>query len=69
MYGECEIGQDNRRQCSSCRLKKCFEVGMKEDWIRTDKERQLRELIKTKQLTDEYQLVRRKKRRVSSMVN
>ncbi|CAF5199577.1 unnamed protein product, partial [Rotaria magnacalcarata] len=34
------------RQCSSCRLRRCFEVGMKEELIRTDEENQWhRELV------------------------
>ncbi|CAF4005968.1 unnamed protein product, partial [Rotaria sp. Silwood1] len=34
----------NRRQCSYCRLKKCFDIKMRKDWIRTDEERRLRQL-------------------------
>ena len=26
------------RRCSSCRLRRCFEVGMKEELVRTDEE-------------------------------
>ncbi|CAF4440046.1 unnamed protein product, partial [Rotaria socialis] len=34
------------RRCSSCRLRRCFEVGMKEELIRTDEENQRhRELV------------------------
>ncbi len=35
------------RRCSSCRLRRCFEVGMKEDLVRTDEENE-----KYKQLVD-----------------
>ena len=34
------------RRCSSCRLRRCFEVGMKEELVRTDAENQRhRELV------------------------
>ena len=35
------------RRCSSCRLRRCFEVGMKEDLVRTDEENE-----RYKQLVD-----------------
>lgn len=42
--GSCTISMNNRRQCTYCRLKKCFAVNMRKDWIRTDEERELRRL-------------------------
>ena len=44
------------RRCSSCRLRRCFEVGMKEELVRTDEENQrYRELVE----------INRKRREVS----
>ncbi len=31
---DCEININNRHVCSSCRLKKCFAIGMRSDMIR-----------------------------------
>ncbi len=35
-----------RRHCAYCRLKKCFDVKMRKDWIRTQEEIELRRLKK-----------------------
>ncbi|XP_076466050.1 uncharacterized protein LOC143297522 isoform X2 [Babylonia areolata] len=40
--GECEINIQTRRFCPTCRLKKCFAVGMKADLILDDSERRAR---------------------------
>ncbi|CAF3049811.1 unnamed protein product [Rotaria sp. Silwood2] len=42
----CIINVNTRRQCTYCRLKKCFDIKMRKDWIRTEEEKQLRQLIK-----------------------
>ncbi|CAF0746452.1 unnamed protein product [Rotaria sordida] len=63
--GTCVINMHNRRQCTHCRLKKCFAINMRKDWIRTEEERRLRQLKKLykqkKQLNelslDEQQLI------------
>ncbi|KAL4231392.1 hypothetical protein ACF0H5_008971 [Mactra antiquata] len=34
--GNCKLDQHTRKFCSGCRLKKCFDVGMKKDWILSD---------------------------------
>ncbi|KAK3584336.1 hypothetical protein CHS0354_017506 [Potamilus streckersoni] len=34
--GNCKLDPHTRKFCSGCRLKKCFEIGMKKDWILTD---------------------------------
>ncbi|CAF4851434.1 unnamed protein product, partial [Rotaria sp. Silwood1] len=44
--GSCDININTRRKCTYCRLKKCFDIKMRKDWIRTEKEKQLRQLIK-----------------------
>ena len=31
--GDCHVNVISRRMCQRCRLRKCFEVGMKSDWI------------------------------------
>ncbi|CAF4938131.1 unnamed protein product, partial [Rotaria sp. Silwood1] len=45
-YGSCVITVTTRRDCTYCRLKKCFDINMRKDWIRTEEEKQSRELIK-----------------------
>ncbi|CAF4441144.1 unnamed protein product [Rotaria sp. Silwood2] len=42
----CIITSSTRRQCATCRLKKCFDIKMRKDWIRTEEEKQFRQLIK-----------------------
>ncbi|CAF0954906.1 unnamed protein product [Rotaria sordida] len=37
--GTCEITHETRRRCKSCRLKKCFAVGMRKEWILTEEEK------------------------------
>jgi hypothetical protein len=53
-----------RRHCAYCRLKKCFDLKMRKDWIRTNKETELRQLKKLakeqkklNQLTDDQQII------------
>jgi len=31
--GNCKLDAHTRKFCSGCRLKKCFDVGMKKEWI------------------------------------
>ncbi|CAF0789814.1 unnamed protein product [Adineta ricciae] len=40
--GECTINMLTRRDCSYCRLKKCFQVGMKKELILTDDVKRLK---------------------------
>ncbi|CAF4985289.1 unnamed protein product [Rotaria sp. Silwood1] len=42
----CIINIHTRRQCVSCRLKKCFNIKMRKEWIRTEDEKNLRRLQK-----------------------
>jgi nuclear receptor subfamily 1 group I len=44
--GSCIINVTTRRQCTYCRLKKCFDIKMRKDWIRTEEEIELRQLQK-----------------------
>ncbi|UJR31906.1 hypothetical protein I4U23_019380 [Adineta vaga] len=75
--GNCVINVHTRRQCAHCRLKKCFDINMRKDWIRTEEERALR-LLKNyqkeqrklnglppnHQLFDKLPIVVRKKKRI-----
>lgn len=40
--GTCEVTMESRSYCKKCRLKKCFDVGMKRDLILNDKQKQQR---------------------------
>jgi hypothetical protein len=44
--GSCVINIQTRRQCPYCRLKKCFDIKMRKDWIRTEEEKEVRQLQK-----------------------
>ncbi|CAF3083436.1 unnamed protein product [Rotaria socialis] len=37
--GKCDITAENRRHCTYCRIRKCFTIGMRKDWIRSEKEK------------------------------
>ncbi|CAG2168938.1 unnamed protein product [Oppiella nova] len=41
---KCQLDSITRRFCRTCRLTKCFDIGMKEDWILNDLEREERRL-------------------------
>ncbi|XP_025095322.1 nuclear hormone receptor HR96-like isoform X3 [Pomacea canaliculata] len=36
--GNCKLDPHTRKFCSGCRLKKCFTIGMKKDWILNDEQ-------------------------------
>lgn len=38
----CVIDRVTRRFCSKCRLLKCFQIGMKREWILTDEQKQIK---------------------------
>ena len=38
----CAIDTVTRRFCQKCRLKKCYTIGMKKEWIMTDEERKVK---------------------------
>lgn len=40
--GNCKVDAITRRFCQKCRLKKCFEIGMKKEWIMTDDEKRMK---------------------------
>ncbi|CAF4476408.1 unnamed protein product [Rotaria sp. Silwood2] len=80
--GNCVINMRNRRQCSYCRLKKCFDIKMRKDWIRTEEERRLRQLknlhkqrgqlnelsLDEQESIANIPLVARKKKRLKSLI-
>ena len=37
--GQCEINKANRKGCKLCRLQKCFEIGMKAEWVMTEEDK------------------------------
>ncbi|CAF0792214.1 unnamed protein product [Didymodactylos carnosus] len=45
LSGYCEMNVNTRRQCTYCRLQKCFDVGMRKEWIRTDKEKHIKKCL------------------------
>ncbi|CAF4349065.1 unnamed protein product, partial [Rotaria sp. Silwood2] len=40
LSGECKIDERSRRQCTACRLRKCFTMGMIKERIRTEEQNQ-----------------------------
>lgn len=38
----CKVNVVTRRFCQKCRLKKCFDIGMKKEWILTDEEKKIK---------------------------
>ncbi|UJR22700.1 hypothetical protein I4U23_025736 [Adineta vaga] len=38
--GNCEITMESRRRCKRCRLNKCFQMGMRKEWILSEDEKQ-----------------------------
>lgn len=38
----CKVDVVTRRFCQKCRLKKCFDIGMKKEWIMTDEEKKIK---------------------------
>ncbi|CAF0839052.1 unnamed protein product [Adineta steineri] len=79
--GTCLITKQTRRQCTYCRLKKCFDIKMRKDWIRTEEERKLRRLqdsarekkkskksINDKQPLCSYPIVIRRKKRLTAIL-
>ncbi|CAF0881614.1 unnamed protein product [Adineta ricciae] len=76
--GLCIITEQTRRRCTYCRLKKCFDVKMRKDWIRTDEERQFRKMINSEkerkksindqQIVNNFPLVVRKKKRLTLLM-
>jgi hypothetical protein len=54
---QCPVNERTRRQCPTCRLAKCFAVGMQKDLIRTDEERAARlQLVKANRLQRQEKL-------------
>ncbi|CAF1009630.1 unnamed protein product [Adineta steineri] len=40
--GNCNITLENRRHCTYCRIKKCFSIGMRKEWIRSEEEKNIK---------------------------
>ncbi|CAF1264819.1 unnamed protein product [Rotaria sordida] len=59
--GNCPVNERTRRQCPTCRLAKCFAVGMQKDLIRTEEERAARlQLVRANRLQRNEKLKRQK---------
>ncbi|CAF2593724.1 unnamed protein product [Rotaria sp. Silwood2] len=59
--GKCPVNERTRRQCPTCRLAKCFAVGMQKDLIRTEEERAARlQLVRANRLQRSEKLHRKK---------
>lgn len=59
--GVCPVNERTRRQCPTCRLAKCFQVGMQRDLIRTEEERAARlQLVKANRLQRQEKLLQQK---------
>ncbi|CAG2106711.1 unnamed protein product [Medioppia subpectinata] len=43
--GDCIVDKKYRKICKTCRLKKCFAVGMKKEWILNEEERESRRYL------------------------
>jgi hypothetical protein len=62
-YGNhCEINENNRRNCSCCRLAKCFSNGMSTDLIRSSRTTQIKKnkstnLIRLSQINQHQQVL------------
>ncbi|CAF0921620.1 unnamed protein product [Adineta ricciae] len=42
--GDCQINAENRRHCAGCRIRKCFAVGMRKEWIRSEEEKAIKRI-------------------------
>ncbi|UJR26343.1 hypothetical protein I4U23_007678 [Adineta vaga] len=38
--GQCSVKHNIRKRCKKCRMMKCIDIGMRKEWILTDKERE-----------------------------
>ena len=50
--GRCQITMKSRRQCTYCRIKKCFDVKMRKEWIQTNEEIQCRKLERLERMNE-----------------
>jgi hypothetical protein len=41
-HGQCSVAYSTRRKCQRCRLDRCFAMGMRKDFIRSEEEKQRR---------------------------
>ncbi|CAF1578220.1 unnamed protein product, partial [Didymodactylos carnosus] len=61
----CDVNLETRRHCTYCRLKKCFSVGMKKQWIRTEDEK----LKKRRQIENNRRIKQQKATQLISSIN
>lgn len=66
----CQITKETKRFCPKCRLRKCFDLGMKKEWILSDSERmKIKEKVAANKTAKKQQMIEAVKQLQSSGTN